>query len=386
MHDRILGVPEGSWQLIFEFKNRMVIAGVREQHLRFGFSPARETLRGIEVLLQPGHHSEQMPWIRVARRKLRRGLKTELQYFRFLFVPAPELFPMLWDNPHARGIATELSALRRRPRAYLEAIVRRLSGKSLLNKAELGELLKPRWYRRAAPAYGSRDPYAHAFLADFVSSPASSLQRFCEMLGAMYAEIVEPAWSAIESDLTDDIAMRRRLLRMHGVAALLRTLSPQLPVRHGSSSSVEIELGKGPGEIRFTASSRLILSPSFFCWPHFQAYVVKQKRDLRCTITYPIPPLPSRIRQLPNRTALAATAAALGNDARLRIIELLRGRDLSTRELSGFLRLSAPLISRHLRVLLQAGLLERFRNGYFVMYRLKREALTETAKGIAAIA
>ena len=112
---------------------------------------------------------------------------------------------------------------------------------------------------------------------------------------------------------------------------------------------------------------------------------MKQPRGLRCTITYPVPPLPVRVTPLRDRSTLAATVAVLGDETRLRIIELLRARDLSTREFSGFLQIAAPLISRHLQALLRAQLVERYRSGYFVMYRLNRKALAEAAASISAL-
>lgn len=363
----------------------MRISGIRERNVRFAFSSARETLRSIEVLLQPSHHAEQMPWIRVARRRLRRELKAELEHFRFFFIPAAEVFPMLWNDPQAGGAGHEIDALRNSPPSYAEAIVRRLHGAPLIDKAQLREMLKPRWYRRVAAECASRNPKARAMLIEFLASPSRSLERFCAMLSAMYAEIVEPVWGAIESGLSEDVAMRRSVLRMHGVTALLRTLSDELSVHQGRAASADIEFGAGQAEVRFDETSRLELSPSFFCWPHQQAFVLKQPRGLRCTITYPVPPLPVRMTPLRDRSALAATAVAFRDETRLRIIELLCGRDLSTRELSGFLRMPAPLISRHLQALLRARLVERYRSGYFMMYRLKRETLTKAAHAIGAL-
>lgn len=363
----------------------MLISGIRERHLRFCFSPARETLRSIEVLLQPSHHAEQMPWIRVARRRLRRSLKAEIEHFRFFFLPAAEVFPMLWDGPRAGGATDQIAALRNNREAYVEAVVRRLHAVHLVKKSDLREMLKARWYRSAAADHASRNPKSGAMLKEFVASPSGSLKRFCAMLSAMHSEIVQPVWGAIESALFEDVAMRRGLLREHGVTAMLRTLSPDLAVRQGRSGSAEIEFAAGQAQIELGESCRLELSPSFFCWPHLQAFVLKQPRGVRSTITYPVPPLTARLTPLLDRRALAATAAMLGDEVRLRIIELLRGRDLSTRELAGFLRMASPVISRHLQMLLRAGLLERYRVGYFVMYRLKRERLLEVAAAIGSL-
>ncbi len=364
----------------------MRISGIRNRHVHFGFSPARETLRSIEVLLHPAHHAEQMPWIRVARRRLRRELRAELQHFGFFFNSTVELFPALWDEPQTLDVQSEIAALRANKVVYSEAVVRRLRGASLLEKSALRQMLKPQWYRHAAAEYAAREPKAEPMLNEFIASPSRSLERFCTMLGMMHDEIVQPVWGAVESGLSQDIAMRRRVLRKHGLTALLRTLSHGLLVRQGLIGSSDLECGPADGEIVFDESSRLELSPSFFCWPHLQTFVMKQPHGTRCTITYPVPPLPAYVTPLNDRRTLAARAAVLGDETRLRILELLRGRDLSTRELSGFLRMAAPSISRHLQALLRERLVERYRSGYFVMYRLNREALAKTAAAIVALA
>lgn len=364
----------------------MRISGISERHVRFRFSPARETIRSIEVLLQPAHHAEQMPWIRLARRRLQAKLKAEIEHFRFLFLPAAEVFPTLWGKTRANTMDAEIAVLRTGIAAYKEAVVRRLNGATLLDKSELKELMQPAWYRPAAVSYGTRAPHARAMLAEFAASPAASSRRFCALLTDVHNDIVQPVWGSIESTLARDVAMRRDLLRTHGVTALLRTLSSELSVKQGRVGCADIEFAIGQAHLEFDPTSRLELSPSFFCWPHVQAFALKEARGIRFSIAYPVPPLPARIKPLRERRALARLTSALADETRLNIVELLRVRDLSTREISGFLAIAAPLVSRHLRALLLAQLVETYRNGYFVMYRLRRHTLTEVAKAIADLA
>ena len=47
---------------------------------------------------------------------------------------------------------------------------------------------------------------------------------------------------------------------------------------------------------------------------------------------------------------------ALADETRVRIVELLAGRDLSAGELAARFTVSRPAVSRHLRVLREAGL------------------------------
>ena len=61
---------------------------------------------------------------------------------------------------------------------------------------------------------------------------------------------------------------------------------------------------------------------------------------------------------------------AAGEPTRLRILALLAREELAVLELSGILGQSQPRVSRHLKLLADAGLVERFPDGAWVFYRL----------------
>ena len=64
---------------------------------------------------------------------------------------------------------------------------------------------------------------------------------------------------------------------------------------------------------------------------------------------------------------------AAGEPTRLRILALLALEELSVMELSGILEQSQPRVSRHLKLMSDAGLSERFPDGAWVFYRLPAE-------------
>src|SRR5512134_147158 len=61
---------------------------------------------------------------------------------------------------------------------------------------------------------------------------------------------------------------------------------------------------------------------------------------------------------------------AAGETTRLRVLALLGEAELTVSELTDILRQSQPRISRHLRLLAEAGLVERFREGSWAFFRL----------------
>ena len=68
---------------------------------------------------------------------------------------------------------------------------------------------------------------------------------------------------------------------------------------------------------------------------------------------------------------LVVQLKALADPARLRIVMLCAQGECSVSELTGVLGLSQPRVSQHLKQLCAVDLLERFRDGHFVYYRLK---------------
>lgn len=71
--------------------------------------------------------------------------------------------------------------------------------------------------------------------------------------------------------------------------------------------------------------------------------------------------------------ALLAGLRAAGEPTRLRLLALCAHAELSVTELTKILGQSQPRVSRHLKLLVEAGLLQRFREGSQVFYRLTDE-------------
>ncbi len=67
---------------------------------------------------------------------------------------------------------------------------------------------------------------------------------------------------------------------------------------------------------------------------------------------------------------LLAALRAAGEPTRLRLLALLSRGELNVKDLTRILGQSQPRISRHLKLLTEAGLIERFREGSWVFFRL----------------
>src|SRR2546423_8541791 len=94
-------------------------------------------------------------------------------------------------------------------------------------------------------------------------------------------------------------------------------------------------------------------------------------------------PMPTPV-QLPF-AALNGALKAAGEATRLRILALLAEAELTVSDLTDILRQSQPRISRHLKLLAEAALIERFREGSWAFFRLgERGGNTELARALIA--
>ena len=75
---------------------------------------------------------------------------------------------------------------------------------------------------------------------------------------------------------------------------------------------------------------------------------------------------------------LLAALRAVAETTRLRLLVLCAGGELTVSELAQILGQSQPRVSRHLKLLCEAGLLDRFREGSWVFYRLSSGSAAST--------
>jgi DNA-binding transcriptional ArsR family regulator len=124
---------------------------------------------------------------------------------------------------------------------------------------------------------------------------------------------------------------------------------------------------------------RLVLAPSSYVWPHVR---------VNCDTPWPLGlvfPAASIVREARPRippAQLVGVLRALADDTRLRVLRLIAERPRSTQELAPLIGVTEAGLSKHLRALTAAGLLERRREGYYVLYRLVPEQLAAVAPSL----
>jgi ubiquinone/menaquinone biosynthesis C-methylase UbiE len=84
-------------------------------------------------------------------------------------------------------------------------------------------------------------------------------------------------------------------------------------------------------------------------------------------------------------SALTATLKAASEATRLRLLLLIAEAELTVSDLTAILRQSQPRLSRHLRLLAEAGLVQRYREGSWAFFRLgERGSAADIARVLIA--
>ena len=88
---------------------------------------------------------------------------------------------------------------------------------------------------------------------------------------------------------------------------------------------------------------------------------------------------------MPPATRIARWFHALSDETRVRIVELLSHGDRCVCELAEIIGAAQPRLSFHLKTLKQAGLVADRREGRWIYYAVRKEALDQIAQFASAV-
>lgn len=347
------------------------------EQVAFCYSPLLEAVLSLHVLVEPKHHPVQHEWVRSMRR-LSPRLRREIEVFAFAFrAYFPEfLFPAA--SGEMAGFEGEL----RRVRDVPDDLVRLEFAVPLAGRQAGGAVPRdpavvdgPEFRRILADrAAAVADAEVAAAIAD---DPRAVLERFLAMLETYWREAFAAEWARIEPELAASVTEAGRVIRSQGVFGLLRGLGPDV--------RCDREAGRfwldrpHDHELEIGADQQLVLAPSVYVWPHVR---------VNCDAPWPpglVFPASSILREARPRippAELTAVLRALGDDTRLRALRLIAERPRSTQELAPLVGVTEAALSKHLRVLTEAGLLERRRDGYYVLYRLVQQRVAAVGSSL----
>lgn len=281
-----------------------------------------------------------------------------------------DLFSATWGGYRSRlllplaspadGIAGELTRIAALPLETFTALsAYALAGTDRRDAADIS----PGWLCKRARGRGC-GPAADLLVAD----AATFRSRFLAVLESCWAAFFAAEWQVLAPRLSLAAARARQLL---DGAEPVRGLGRLIPASRLAGAPDRLIIDKLAHAVVDLARTGLLLVPSVLGEPHL---LVKHETGLPAVVQFPAgrpqdqrPPVPSQV--------LTARLRMLSEPVPLRVCRMLARHPRSTQELADTLRMSAPEMSRQLRALREAGMVSTERQGRFVLYTLRHEAV-----------
>jgi DNA-binding transcriptional ArsR family regulator len=221
------------------------------------------------------------------------------------------------------------------------------------------------WMAEQAARFG---PESAALARELLDDPERVRGRAADLLASYWAESFAEEWERLRPALEQEAARLRATIDGDGLLDALAGHAPQL--RLDREARVAIRRSPHAHEVAVGSEAPLLLAPSAYVWPH-----VRANCDAPWPLALIVPAKSLRRRGTQKRPppALPKALRAVGDDTRLQLLRFAAERPRTTEELVPLVGLSKSGLSKHLRVLTEAGLLSTRREGWYVLYRLERE-------------
>jgi DNA-binding transcriptional ArsR family regulator len=352
----------------------------------FGCSPAHEVLRSLHVLSDVKHHPLHISWAMGVRARMRQELRGDADRLAFWCLDRPLTFPGIWPPGDVGSWPEELAALRKAP---IEDFADQLIHGALISRGHGPRIPLQRFLsdtalqEQALTRIQERHPASLPVMRELIADPDACREWFAAFLDSYWQTCIEPDWPDLEAHLLADISRHGRTLSRDGLLPMLVGLSPHL---HADPATGDL-LIQPPGpaadteplHITLAEHDQLLLIPSHFVWPELVAAVHRHRQGAAerqtILITYSLagmrrqgqPPVPPQ--------DLLQMLRSAGDPTRLQILRLLAQRPCSAREIAGLIGLTEAAISKHLKLLHQAGWVDAERRSYYLYHHLIPDSL-----------
>jgi DNA-binding transcriptional ArsR family regulator len=168
-----------------------------------------------------------------------------------------------------------------------------------------------------------------------------------------------------------------------GVLSLMGSVAPwiaTLPGRHELRFACTADEDADHPEESVTFDVRglpVTVVPSLFAAPHVYVDV-----ETPAAVQFVVPPRPI-VRETAPPPELVGSLLACASDARLRVLRLLAEQPRTVQELAPMLSMAPSTVSRHLQLLAEQGLVGSERDGWYVLYHLRRSRVQDLVRDLA---
>lgn len=326
-----------------------------------GTSPLAELMTCLHVLAEPDHHPESRRWVdRVVDR-----LSDTLQADLFRFAPLwaryrSRLFYPL-GNKLGWSVEEELASLAQSDdEIFLPLAANAIRGRVLNFRTAGAVISERRWVAECHQRSFNRGELASSLVTDpvkFRTDLIAVLRECCETFFAEEWDRTSPQMMA-SANLVND-----HLRADDDLQTIVSSLSKMASTRGSATTVFFDKLQSASGAV---GASGLLLVPSLRGWPHV---MVKMDPDLPVVVHY-LAQEGFTEGSAQSQVEIRKRLLVLAEPGRWELCRHLIGESITTSELAVRTRLTAPAVSRHLRVMREAGLISSQRDGKQVFHRL----------------
>jgi DNA-binding transcriptional ArsR family regulator len=361
---------------------RLLVPETAAEHVALAYSPALEAVLSLHILVEPKHHPIHHQWVRTARRRLPADMKRLIAGFRFAHanhLPSVLLPSAVGGYP---GFEEELRRLEDLGPALGHAILAYFVGADFDGRH--AAFVDPETRASLVARMAGFAPATRELARIGLESPLELAGRFLEFLTRYWEEAgFRQEWERIEPKLADTVTHAGRDIAEQGLYTWLQSLGHRVRV---DAAAGTFRIGREVREdIVITEDDRLVLALSAFLWPHV-GLLHDPPRAVGLGYSAPFATHTDSGRSARgDANSLVRLLRVLGDPMRLRALRLIAQSPRSTQELAPLLGISEAALSKQLRRLTEAGVLQPRRDGYYVVYSLVTGRIARLSSALLAI-
>lgn len=258
------------------------------------------------------------------------------------------------------------------PTAWADRVEARLKPETLIRIRELGEQVDLFAIAAELEAGPPRT------VPDALRSLVGAEPALSDLLLA-YWEAISPEVGATAGLLAESIRREEAALDSMDPGAYIARFSDRVSLA-GDGDSLILHWGKGM-RIPLRDLDRIQFIPSAFCPRRLMFYRLGPTQIFFYDPTREL--APAQVAEAPESLVLGFSA--LGDMTRLKLLRLIATESLPAQEMARRLEVNESTISRHLRLMVEAGLVNRERQeGKYVLYGFQRERIDQLAALVGA--
>jgi DNA-binding transcriptional ArsR family regulator len=342
----------------------------RSNDVRAGLSPLAELMASLHVLAEPEHHSESRSWAGKTAAALSGELRSELRRFSPLWARYRMRLFFPQTMTLNRSLDEEITELCNTPDdLFVPFIANAIRGRATTWKGAAEVLTSKEWLAECEHKSFNRGDLAYALVSD--------RERFRGEL----ADVLNQARKAYFDDDWESVRLRLGGVANQVNAALARddavnvvaSIAQMASRRNATQTVVFDKLQNGSTVV---GSRGLLLIPSLRSWPHV---MIKMDPQLPVVIQF-IAQEARHDNTSPSQQQVRRRLAVLSEPGRWELCRHLIGESITTSELAERTQQSEPAVSRHLKILRDAGLVSSQRDGRQVFHRMHPAVITQLSQ------